>query len=402
MKRSTLVIALGAIGLATFGGIAVKRRAVPPAMTSAKHPTLVAVQGPVTTSGVIAMRNLESDLLDAEITIQMPDAPAVAHLRRSGLVYLRARVTGDLDEMARAISLTDECIRRYPNSAEARIARASQLQTLHKFREARADLEKARELGAAQSRIDPMLRELDWNAGKAGPTAEAFRAEAVQAPTQASLARLARLEHDLGNFDAADALYTHALGLVSDLDPIPVAMLELQRGMNAMDAGRLTDAESTFRNAAARLPAYTAAREHLAEVLHRLNRDDEAIALYESITKTSTDPEFVGALAALYRAHGRVKEADSLRAKATQRYDELLALYPDAMAWHAAEYFGGEGNNEKRALSLLEKNAELRPNAESLDAFARALRKSGAVEKADALHQSAEALRQAARPREGG
>ena len=110
----------------------------------------------------------------------------------------------------------------------------------------------------------------------------------------------------------------------------------------------------------------------------------------------------MGALAGLYREHGRVSEADALRARATKRYEELLAKYPEAMAWHAAEFFAGEGNDPARARALLRQNAELRPNAESLDALARVERAAGETVRADELTRRAAAIRSAAQSRSDG
>ena len=234
------------------------------------------------------MRNLEGDLLDARQRAEENPDDVGALLRLSGLVYMRARVTGDLDEMARAVAMTEECANRHPEAAEAWLALAVQEQTLHRFAKARADLARARALGASTARIATLERELDWNAGISGPAAAAIRSEAHRTPTVASLTRLARLEHDLGHHEVADVLYGRALALVDDTSPLPVAMLELQRGMNLSDAGRLLEAEQTFRSAAERLPKYVAAREHLAETLHRLGRDHEAMTLYEEITKGSS------------------------------------------------------------------------------------------------------------------
>jgi tetratricopeptide (TPR) repeat protein len=356
------------------------------------------VKGPLTTGGTIAMRNLESDLLDAEARVAEDPTSIRAQLRRSNLVYLRARVTGDIDEMARALTMTDACVRENRASAEARLLRAVQLQTLHRFDEARTDLRIARELGGDPQKIAVLERELDWNAGLAGPAAKAIREEAASQPTVASLSRAARLAHDLGQHDAADALYGSALAKIESKDPIPVAMLEVQRGTNLADAGRLVEAAETFRNAAARLPKYTAAREHLAKALHRLGRDDQARALYEEITRSSTDPEFVGALAALYRQQGRVAEADGLRARATKRYEELIRRYPEAMAFHAAEFFAGEGGDATRAWTLLQKNAAIRPNAESLEALGRLERAAGDRDGADELTRRAGVMIASAQP----
>lgn len=381
-----LFAAVASVGSGSLASRGDKRAAVASALADASE-----VKGPLTTSGTVAMRNLESDLLDAEARVV--EEPGVgAQLRRSNLVYLRARVTGDIDEMARALALTDACVRENRASADARVLRAVQLQTLHRFDEARADLRVARQLGADPQKVAVLERELDWGAGLAGPAAKAIREEAASQPTMASLTRVARLARDVGQHAEADALYARALAAVESNDPIPVAMLEVQRGTNLADAGRLVEAAETFRNAAARLPMYTAAREHLAKTLHRLGRDDQARALYEELTRSSTDPELMGALAALYRQQGRVAEADALRARATKRYEDLIVRYPEAMAFHAAEYFAGEGGDATRAFSLLQKNAALRPNAESLEALGRLERATGENEKADELTRRAGAI----------
>ena len=95
-----------------------------------------------------------------------------------------------------------------------------------------------------------------------------------------------------------------------------------------MDKGEQNDLIRRLRRAEwrGRLRAYA---------LIALGRRDEATRIYEAITQVSSDPEFIGQLAALYRESGRTAEANTLRARATARYDELLARYPEAMACHA-------------------------------------------------------------------
>jgi Tfp pilus assembly protein PilF len=76
-------------------------------------------------------------------------------------------------------------------------------------------------------------------------------------------------------------------------------------------------------------------------------------------------------LAGLYAAHGKEKEARDLEAKAKERYARLVAKYPEAMYWHASEFYASIGDG-KRALELLQKNVALRPNSASFVALARA------------------------------
>jgi hypothetical protein len=54
------------------------------------------------------------------------------------------------------------------------------------------------------------------------------------------------------------------------------------------------------------------------------------------------------------------------------------------MYWHASEFYLGEGDDPARALELLRKNAELRPNATSFVALARAELAAGTLDGARA------------------
>jgi tetratricopeptide (TPR) repeat protein len=187
-----------------------------------------------------------------------------------------------------------------------------------------------------------------------------------------TLAREAQLHHDLGEYDDAERAFEDAEDRIVDTNPVPVAWLNVQRGLHEETRGEIDLAVTFFREAARRLPGYVAAEEHLAEALHMAGKDDEAVAIYRRVVNESSDPEYKGALAAILRARGEAKEADALKAQATAGYTALLAKYPEAMYWHASEYFLAEGGDPAKALALLRKNAVLRPNAGSFTALARA------------------------------
>ncbi len=403
----TALVAMGAVGLSAAIAFAAavwlpreNRSSRAPSASAAVAIAARTGQRPiVTTDGNLAMRNLEGELVDARQRVSRAPTDVAACLQLSGVTYLRARVTGEIDELASAVDKSAECARIAPNSPDAWVTKAGQEQTLHRFVRAEADLARARSLGADPARVASLQRELDWNAGKWADAAVSIRAAAASAPTTSNLTRAARLEHDLGHHDAADALYLRALSLVDDTGPIPVAMMEVQRGINLSDGGRVEEAIEVFQSAAKRLPKYTAAKEHFAEAASRVGRIDDAITVYEGIVASSTDPEFMGQLASLYRSKGKIALADALRAKATHRYQELLAKYPEAMAWHAAEYFAEEGNDPARARALLQANAKLRPNPESLEALAKHERLAGEVARAEDLTRKAESIRASAQRR---
>jgi tetratricopeptide (TPR) repeat protein len=327
-----------------------------------------------TTSGAIYLANLEGQITELErLTREAPGL--LGNMPRLGaLHHTHGRILGEPDELALGIDTVSQCVRQEPGNARTYLIRAEQEQSLHRFAAARADLVRARALGLAAPdavRASELETELDWNDGLYERAIAAIRKARRDRPSSHTWLREAQLDHDLGLSDASDAAFEAAEDLISDTSPLEVAHLNLQRGIQLMSRGRLEDACVFFREAVARLPAYVAPREHLAEALHELGRDEESRALYQAIVQASSDPEFMHALAQLDAAHGLLDEARELEARARRRYEELLKAYPEAMYWHASEFYLSAGDAEK-ALALLRANVELRPNSMSYTALARA------------------------------
>lgn len=335
-----------------------------------------------TTSDAIFLGNLEGQVGEAE-RLSRADPGNIWKLQMlSNLHASHGKYMGNLDEIQLGIDQINRCIAADPKNAELLVDRADQQQALHRFSLARADLVRARALGANAIRVDAVEQELDWNDGQYAKAIHAIGQATARRRNSPTVAREARLYSDLGEQDQADRAFAEAEELIRDTSPLPVAWLNVQRGMHMFRTGRITEAEVFFRAAVDRLPSYVMAKEHLAEALHFLGKDLEAIAIYEEIIARSSDPEFKGALAALYAAHDRTKEADALRFQATADYDRLLERYPEAMYWHAAEFFLAEGHDPKKAMSLLQRNVSIRPNSDSYIALARAELANGIVDAA--------------------
>lgn len=340
------------------------------------------------TDAEVYLTNLDGEIAETLRLMQVNGKTSGMLLTGSSALHTRGRYRGDLDEIQRGIDLTTECAGLAPGEPSCLLARAEQEQSLHRFPAARVDAERARSLGGDPTRIADLVAELDWNEGRyEGPIAH-FRAARQARPSTGTWLREAQLEHDLGGDDAAERAFERAEDLITDTAPFPIAHLNLQRGMHEADRGRLELACVFFREAVARMPTYVAALEHLAETLHALGRDVEATTLYEQVTRLSSDPEFAFALARLYEAHDRKTDAAALQAKARDGYEQLLRKYPEAMYWHASEYFAALGD-AKRAHELLQKNLVLRPNSGSYVALAKVLLDLGRVgEAAEAIDKA--------------
>lgn len=325
-----------------------------------------------TTDADIVLGNLDGQIaeLDRLLSAQPTPSPSLV-AKRASLRYARGRYRGDLEEIDASIQALEGCVRAAPEDAGCALLLAEQSQSMHRFARARESLARARDLGADRARIADLDADLDWNAGRYEAAIRAIRNARAERPSSATWLRQAQLEHDLGNWDDSERAFEAAEDAVIDPSPIPLAHMYVQHGIALTQRGRREEACLYFREAIRRMPSHVAAMEHLAEALHHLGKDDEAIALYEQVVALSDDPEFAHALAELLAAQGQRDRAAALAAKAKAGYARLVVKYPEAMYWHASEYYADVGE-PARALELLEKNAVLRPNAGSFVALARA------------------------------
>ena len=327
--------------------------------------------GPPTTSIEIYLGNLDARI-EALSTFERRHPEHIGTgVRLSVALYRRAMYHGDLDGIAFAIEQLDRAIALSPSDTLALLLRARQNLSLHRFSQAQADLHRAAALGVEPSRLRSIGQEIDWSQGRYGTAAAAIREAAAQRPGSRTLARLAQLEHQLGRSDQAEAAFAAARERFHGTNPVTLAWLNVQSGIHALETCDYRQAEVWFRRALRRAPGYVLAREHLAESLARQGRTGEAIELYTDIVRTSDNPEFMGALAMLQREIGHQQVAERWRDRAREGYQQLLRRYPEAMFWHAAGFFADIDDDPQRALELLEKNAELRPNTESYAELAR-------------------------------
>jgi hypothetical protein len=135
-----------------------------------------------------------------------------------------------------------------------------------------------------------------------------------------------------------------------------------------MDHDELRRARAWCGAAVRRLPAYVPAQGHLAELDGALGDTPAAIARLRPLALASDDPEYASQLALILGNAGQIEDAQTWRAKAEVRYDELLARHQDAFADHAAEFWLTIGGDRKRALWLARHNLSLRdtPRARAL------------------------------------
>jgi len=124
-------------------------------------------------------------------------------------------------------------------------------------------------------------------------------------------------------------------------------------------AGRSAWGKVMYQEAVRRLPNYTVANVHLAEIEYEEGDKPRAIARLERVATLAFDPEPEGRLASWFAETDQEAAAGFLRL-AEGTYDALLSDYEAAFRDHAAEFYLAAGKQPERALKLALLNLEER------------------------------------------
>ncbi|MFC4036611.1 hypothetical protein ACFO3J_35005 [Streptomyces polygonati] len=298
---------------------------------------------PVMTSGRIAAANLTASIGSARRRVAREfQPPAVAELVTALLT--RGGVLARVDDVLTAHRWSAALVAAFPRDGTAHLTRARTEGALHLFDAALASLDEG-EARAAPAR--ELAEERATVLQATGRVAEALRLwEAASEITQDShvLGRLACVQAELGATDAADELFNEAVAGYPDVSPVALAGLYRDWGHLHEHAGAWTEAEASYRRAVAILPCHARAQLGTAIAEARSGRLPAAIARLRPVCDASDDPTYAGTLGLLLLAQGPDPEADDLLDRAHHRFDQLLALHPEAFAAHAAEFRQAEAD----------------------------------------------------------
>src|SRR5262249_34003497 len=108
------------------------------------------------------------------------------------------------------------------------------------------------------------------------------------------------------------------------------AEAQYSKGIRAMQAGRLEDAQAALEEALRLRPAYPAAELRRANVLRKRKQCEKAIPHYEAAIKTLADDPFAhGNLGVCHAAVGHA--ADAIR-----ELERASTLAPNDVSWHSS------------------------------------------------------------------
>lgn len=287
------------------------------------------------------------------------------------LLTLRGQILGRIDDYERATALAEQLTHDASADGLAFLARARTRACLHRFEEALTDLDVADRLGFAGAELDAERAAIFQAVGRYGEAMAIRRAAVDRCADFESLWSLAALYAECGEVASAEKLFGEGRERFRGVSPFALAQLDFQRGHLWHERGDLGRAREWFFAAWQRLPAYARAEGHLAEVEAALGEREIAVTRLRRLAVVSDDPDYAAQLAHILRQAGRpeeLEEADSWRARAESRYDELLVRHPAAFADHAAEFWLTVGGDPKRALGLARRNFSVRrtPRAHAL------------------------------------
>ena len=323
---------------------------------------------PVTTAGRIALVNLAARI-DGQVSRARAGRLTVGE--RAELVEsiaLRSHLLGCIADAERAEALADLLVGEAPSDARSFAARARTSGLFHRFASALTDLETAAYFGGDCVELDAERAAIHQALGRYDE-ALAIRRRAVDTQGDfGALAGLAGVYGERGEMDEAEHWFSAARRCYRGTSPIPLAMVEFQRGHLWMEHDDLCRARPCFHAAVHRLPAYVPAQGHLAELDAAQGDTAVAIVRLRSLASASDDPSYATQLARILADAGRNEEAQTWRVTAEVRYDELLARHEDAFADHAAEFWLTIGGDPQRALGFAQHNLSIRrtPRAHAL------------------------------------
>jgi tetratricopeptide (TPR) repeat protein len=320
----------------------------------------------VTSDGKIALGNLDSQIAGFE---------NAGHFEEEiPLLLLRGQILGHPADYGRALMVANELVKK--KSPRGFLLRAQARTTLHQFKGALADLSQAEKLKFDVSEARAAIWEAIGDEERALPIREA----AVRArPDISALGALAALKGRLGLVDEAHALFAAARESYRDVSPFPVAWTEFQEGLIDERQGHAAAARDRFQSAHDRLPEYAPAIGHLAGALAATGEKPKALQLLRPLAEAMDDPEYATQYLSL-------SPDEKLKSRATARYQELLAQFPEAYADHAARFFLGS----PKAIELAKKNLANRHTDDAHQLLIEAL--LGANQNANACKAADEAL----------
>ena len=308
------------------------------------------------TDGSLAVGNLHAQITTYEGMARTRTPPVPERVAHVDLLLMRAQYLGQIADLEQATKLADDLVRAAPDDGRAHVARARVRYGWHRFVDALADLEVADREDAGSAAADG-ARAAILQATSRYDEALALRRELSAAKADIlTLGAEGAVLADRGDLEGAAERFAAARRSYRDPSPFPVAWLRFLEGSMWLREDDLAKARPLLQEAVDRLPGYAPASAKLAQLDALEGRRDKALTRLRLIAERSDDPDYAAQLARLLGEAGQAEEAARWRRRAATRFDELLAVHPEAFAEPAADFWLNAGGDAKRALKLARQN----------------------------------------------
>lgn len=314
---------------------------------------------PTATSANIAELNLDFTIAQGRGFLKQQPRAADAARGLIAALLLRARTRNAFEDFDDALEVAEKMTHGNPASPDSWLGLASVQVALHQFDAALASIDRAARLGAQPADVSAQRGSIAIARGDSQSVLPALAQAARSRPDYATHSAHAIALQELGRIEEADAAYAAALAAYDDVSAHAIAWVFFQRGVLWTEADP-AKARQYYEYALTYLPDHITTNVHLAELEHAAGDTPKALARMQRIVLRSKDPEPMGLLATLLIASGRAAEARPWIDRARAGYDALLAKHRLAFVDHAAEFYGGVGDDGARALQLAEENLKNR------------------------------------------
>ena len=294
------------------------------------------------TTYAAGVADLNAQVIAAEARIARQPGSWMDVERAANTHLNRGRYCDRWKDYAMADSLMARAFEIAPVGAGPFLGRARLNFTMHRFERVEADLARAESQlllsPRVHSEIDALRADVALEQGRFDVALAAYRRGVDAQRNFDSLARLAGGFARTGALDEADATYAQAAAALPRSATKERAWVSLHRGLVALQDKDLDRALHHYRDARRQFSGWWLADEHIAEALALQGHDDRALAIYQNVLARTGDPEFMDAMARIYRHRGDEVNAIRWIALARKGHAARLARFPEAAAGHAKQH----------------------------------------------------------------
>lgn len=343
-----------------------------------------------TTSPVRAQKPAETQIqyYRAQLAKDPLHWPSYAGL---GAAYLlKARATGDFAYYAKAEEALKRSLALQPNYEALRYLTAVYV-AQHRFKEAIPYGRQTVETWPSDTQSYVFLSDAYYAIGDYERAAEVAQKMLAIKPDFYALSHSARGRYVRGDVAGAIRDLQQALTMATqdELSQQLAPWVRVQLGSYYFGMGDLARAEQAYQQALATSPHYAPAIEHLAELRAVQKNFTAAIELYKTLLKRRPNLEWQAALAGIYAQIGRSAKAQRLRRQAEGAYRRALSQGRVDYYRHLARLYLDYNVNLAEALTLAQKDLDVRHDVYTYDTLAWAYYKNARYEEAAKAAQEA-------------